>query len=73
MVFHDKPIGCNVLFLQGTARKFKSPVTLTAMKVVVVPLSRAFIQNPERRMRDAFQPPVFDENLEIPIDRCLVE
>jgi hypothetical protein len=73
VVFHNKPIGCCFLFFQGAAGKFKGPVAFTAMKVVVMPLSRAFIQSPERRMGDSFQPPVIDENFEIPIDRCLVE
>lgn len=73
VVFHDISIGCNIIFFQGAARQFKGPVTLTTMKVVVVTFSRAFIQNAERWMRDAFQPPVIHENLEIPINRCLVK
>jgi hypothetical protein len=73
VVFHDKPIGSCVLFLQGAAWKIKGAVALTAMKVVVMPFSGAFIQSPKRWMGDPFQPPIIDKKLEIPVDRCLVE
>jgi hypothetical protein len=73
VVFHDKPIGSCVLFLQSAAGDLKGTVTLAAMKVVVMPLSGAFIQSPERWMGDPFQPPVIDKKLEIPVDRRLVE
>jgi hypothetical protein len=43
VVFHDEPIGSCVLFLQGAAGKLKGAVALTAMKVVVMPFSGAFI------------------------------
>jgi hypothetical protein len=72
VVFHDKPIGSCVL-LQGAAGKLKGTVALSAMKVVVMRPSGAFIQSPERWMGDPFQPSVIDKKLEIPVDRCLVE
>jgi hypothetical protein len=73
MSLHNKSVGCCFILIQGTAREIKGAVALTAMKVVVMPLSGAFIQSPERWMGDPFQPPVIDEKLEIPVDRCLVE
>jgi hypothetical protein len=72
VIFHDKSIGDCVL-LQGAAGKLKGTVALTAMKVVVMRPSGAFIQCSESGMGDPFQPPVSDKKLKIPIDRCLVE
>jgi hypothetical protein len=43
------------------------------MEVVVMPFSGSFIQSPERWMGYPFQPPLINENLQIPIDRRLVE
>jgi hypothetical protein len=73
MSLHNKSVGCCFILIQGTAREIKGAVALTAMKVVVMSLSGAFIQSPERWMGDPFQPPVIDKKLEIPVDRCLVE
>lgn len=73
VVFHNKPFRGCFIFPEGTTREFKGPVAPAAVKVVVMPLPGSFIQSPERRMGHTFQPPVVDENLDVPIDRCLVE
>jgi hypothetical protein len=73
VAFHDEPIGCRFILLQSAAGELKGAVALPAVEMVVMPPFGSFIQRPEQWMDDPFQPPVINEKLEVPVDRCLVE
>jgi len=73
VAFHDEPIGCRSILLQSAAGELKGAVALPAVEMVVMSLTGSFIQSPEQWMDDPFQPPVINEKLEVPVDRCLVE
>lgn len=73
MIFNYESIGCNFIFLQSTTREFEGAVASTAMKVVMMALACSFEQSPEGWMNDPFQPPVIDQELEVPIDCCLIK
>jgi hypothetical protein len=44
-----------------------------AVKVMVMSFSGSFIQRPERWMKNPVQPAIPDKDLEIPVDRGLIE
>jgi len=73
VIFNDKPIGRHIVFLKGATRKLKGPVARPAVEVVVMSLSLPFIEGPKRWMRYAFQPPVSYKDLEVSVDRRLIE
>ena len=50
MFFHNKTIRNSFFFFQHTAWKFKGPITLPAMKMVMMPFFRPFIQHAKDRV-----------------------
>jgi len=69
VVFNNKSIGGSAFFFQSTTGKLKNSVALTAMEMVMMPLSGSLIQSPKRWIRDPFQPPFINQKFEIPVDR----
>lgn len=73
MVFDNEPVGCHLIFPQGTTGQLKGAIALTAMEMVMMLLSGSLVQRPQGWMSDPFQPALLDEDLEVPIDRRRIE
>jgi len=69
----DKPRRTGHGLLERAARQFEDPVADTAVKVVVMSLARAFIQNSQHGMRDDIQSALGQKQLQIAIDRGQVQ
>jgi hypothetical protein len=73
MSFRDKPGRRRAFFIKSATVNFEKPVAGSALKVMMMLLSRSFVKCDFFRRTDFFQPAVFDKNLEISIDSRLVQ
>lgn len=73
MSFRDKSGRRCAFFVECATVNFEKPVAGSALKMMVMLLSRSFIKSAFFRRTDLFQPAVFDKNLEVSIDSRLVE
>jgi hypothetical protein len=73
VIFHHEPIGDGLSLVQGAPGKFKNTVAGMTVEVMMMRFSASFIQHAEAGMADLRKPPVFDQKLEIAINRGLVQ
>lgn len=62
MILQNKSVWRCILFLQGAPGKIKCTVASSAVKVVVMPLSGAFVKRAKNGMINPLQPAVIDKD-----------
>lgn len=73
MLFDDKPLGGSRLLVEGATGEFKNPIAVMTMKMMMMPLPGPLVQGAHGRMTDRFEPALLDQELEVAVDRGLIE
>jgi len=73
MLLDDKTLGGRGLLVEGAAGEFKNPVAVMTMEMMMVPLAGPLVQGAHDRMTDRFEPALLDQQLEVAVDRGLIE
>jgi hypothetical protein len=73
MLFYDKPLGGGGLLVEGATGEFKNPIAVMTMEMVMVPLAGPLVQSTHGRMTERFEPALFHQQLEVAVDRGLIE
>ena len=73
VILRDETGRGQTLFIESTSVYFKEPVAGPALEMMVVFLPGPFIENTAFRRKNLFQKSVFDQDLQIPINGCLIQ
>jgi hypothetical protein len=73
MLFDDKSFRGSGLLIERTPGKLKNAIAAMAVEMMVMPFSGTLVQGAQSCMIDLVKPALVDQQLEIAIDRSLIE